>query len=479
MASRVVIALGLFLGIPCALQAATEVSGVIETSDWEPAEGPYRATGDLLVPVGATLKIWPGVQVAFDPDVSLVVEGALEVLGTTAQPVEFVRHDPDEAWGGVAFTGTEARGDLVELELAGASSFQAEGSTRPAAFSTVRGARVVISNCWFHDFPAVVFENATGAELQLLDSVIERSMEAVHSAESYARVEGVTIRDVVGYSDCIDFDGDSVPQSVIRNVRLENNEEDDGIDLASANALIEDVIITGIGNGKAISVDGESSPLFRRVLIHDCMLGIVSKDSCTPVFEQCTVARCETAVSCYEKTRGRGGGHGTADSMIIWGNGESVDLDQLSSFTMTYSIVEGGYPGEQNIDQDPLFVDPELRDFHPLPTSPAVDAGKDGVTMGALPVAGPSLQSFIRGETNGDLSVDIGDAVTILLFLFEGRPSVPCLDALDVDDTGQIDVSDAVILLQYLFLAGAPPSAPFPQPGPDPTGDDPYTCPVD
>jgi hypothetical protein len=165
--------------------------------------------------------------------------------------------------------------------------------------------------------------------------------------------------------------------------------------------------------------------------------------------------------------------------MIIWGNQQSVDLDELSSFTMTHSIVEGGYPGEHNIDEDPLFVDPEVRDFHPLATSPAVGGGKDGVTMGALPAAGPSPGSFIRGEANGDGSVDIGDAVTILLLLFGGGPPVPCLDALDVDDTGQIDVTDAVVLLQYLFLAGEPPSAPFPHRGPDPTEDDPYECPAD
>jgi hypothetical protein len=47
--------------------------------------------------------------------------------------------------------------------------------------------------------------------------------------------------------------------------------------------------------------------------------------------------------------------------------------DDLSS--VTYSNIEGGWPGEGNIDADPLFVDSAAGDLRLLPGSPCIDAG--------------------------------------------------------------------------------------------------------
>jgi len=41
----------------------------------------------------------------------------------------------------------------------------------------------------------------------------------------------------------------------------------------------------------------------------------------------------------------------------------------------TYCNFAQSYPGEGNISSDPLFVDPELGDFHLRPYSPCIDAG--------------------------------------------------------------------------------------------------------
>jgi hypothetical protein len=42
---------------------------------------------------------------------------------------------------------------------------------------------------------------------------------------------------------------------------------------------------------------------------------------------------------------------------------------------VTYSDVQGGHPGQGNIDADPLFLDAANDDYHLLPGSPAIDAG--------------------------------------------------------------------------------------------------------
>jgi len=42
----------------------------------------------------------------------------------------------------------------------------------------------------------------------------------------------------------------------------------------------------------------------------------------------------------------------------------------------------------------------------------------------------------------------------------------------DIDDSGDVDLSDAVFLFGFLFLGGAPPAPPLESCGSDPTPDD-------
>ncbi|MBN1443190.1 MAG: hypothetical protein JXA90_10800 [Planctomycetes bacterium] len=88
----------------------------------------------------------------------------------------------------------------------------------------------------------------------------------------------------------------------------------------------------------------------------------------------------------------------------------------------------------------------------------------------------PREALFVRGDANADGRTNISDALAILFYLFLGRTSLPCRDALDVDDTSAIDLADAIHLLTYLFSAGAPPAEPFAACGTDATPDDGIPC---
>ena len=86
----------------------------------------------------------------------------------------------------------------------------------------------------------------------------------------------------------------------------------------------------------------------------------------------------------------------------------------------------------------------------------------------ALDACAP-LRAFIRGDANGDGEVDIGDAITILGYLFAGNPEPQCLDAADANDDASLDIGDAIAILGLLFGdAGALPP-PYPSCGFDPT----------
>jgi hypothetical protein len=78
---------------------------------------------------------------------------------------------------------------------------------------------------------------------------------------------------------------------------------------------------------------------------------------------------------------------------------------------------------------------------------------------------------FTRGDSNFDDRIDVSDAVFTLNFLFLGGIKPACDDAVDTDDTGSMDITDAVRLLDHLFRSGPAPPAPHPEPGPDPTAD--------
>ncbi|MEM7168268.1 MAG: plastocyanin/azurin family copper-binding protein [Planctomycetota bacterium] len=77
---------------------------------------------------------------------------------------------------------------------------------------------------------------------------------------------------------------------------------------------------------------------------------------------------------------------------------------------------------------------------------------------------------FIRGDASRDGIVDTADAVVALGHIFNAQPA-PCVDALDVDDDGNVNVTDVVLLVQHLFVTGLPPAAPFPLEGADRTAD--------
>ena len=85
---------------------------------------------------------------------------------------------------------------------------------------------------------------------------------------------------------------------------------------------------------------------------------------------------------------------------------------------------------------------------------------------------------FTRGEVDGDGVLKITDAIQILDYLFLGNiKDISCKDAADVNDNGIVNIADAQYLLGYMFAGTNPePKAPFSACGVDPTPDDNLGC---
>ena len=170
------------------------------------------------------------------------------------------------------------------------------------------------------------------------------------------------------------------------------NDEGGGIHLEHSNPTISDNTINGntVGNyGGGISSDEYSSPTISNNTISGNTAGAngggIGCCYSSPTITNNTISG---------NTATNGGGISCWDSnpvitnTIFWAdsapNGPEISLFGASSPVITYCNVQGGWAGEANIDDDPLFADPQNGDFHltwanfPIPDttmSPCIDAG--------------------------------------------------------------------------------------------------------
>jgi hypothetical protein len=110
--------------------------------------------------------------------------------------------------------------------------------------------------------------------------------------------------------------------------------------------------------------------------------------------------------------------------------------------------------------------------YRPMPAEPyrvaPVAGGLEGPGSVCVPVR-PLV--FLRGDVEVNGEINITDAISILGFLFIGGDEPACLDAADVNDDAEVNITDGIALLGFLFLSGAAPATPFPSPGYDTTPD--------
>jgi hypothetical protein len=105
----------------------------------------------------------------------------------------------------------------------------------------------------------------------------------------------------------------------------------------------------------------------------------------------------------------------------------------------------------------------------------STSAGSDQEAQGFFYGSGGT--QFQRGDADGSNQVEITDAVRVLNVLFLGIGSISCQDAADADDSGGVEITDAVRILNVLFLGiGSIPAPGMEDCGDDPTVDDLEAC---
>lgn len=176
-------------------------------------------------------------------------------------------------------------------------------------------------------------------------------------------------------------------------------------------------IVSSTGTGLAmLEIQGGRNVIYNKPTITNCVIAENYQHGISggmPTINNCTiVANSQGGISDSKPT---------ITNSIIYYNALDSDLVQIESSvtaTITYSDVQGGWPGQGNIDADPLFADSDNCDYHLKSqagrwdmtsqswiaddvTSPCVDAGDPDTPIGFEPLPnGGIINMGVYGRTS-------------------------------------------------------------------------------
>ncbi len=93
-----------------------------------------------------------------------------------------------------------------------------------------------------------------------------------------------------------------------------------------------------------------------------------------------------------------------------------------------------------------------------LPNIAAVTFGSEGIVYAFRTLAeGPT---YICGDANGDEDINVGDAVYLINHIFNAGAAPDPIEAGDANGDGNLNIGDAVYLINHIFNGGPPPMCP-------------------
>jgi hypothetical protein len=163
----------------------------------------------------------------------------------------------------------------------------------------------------------------------------------------------------------------------------------------------------------------------------------------------------------------------TPDTLGFWGDAMMAGLPAHATHAQCYTVVVYIPPGQDEllggfcidnifIPEDYLlwkFEDytPYAPDFQGNPNSEQDNPDAPPVCFDIVKCCMPPIRGNVDYDA-GD-NIDISDLVYLVDYMFAGGPEPPCLDEADMDGIGGIDISDLVWLVDYMFAGGPPPVA--------------------
>ncbi len=423
------------LCIPALLMAvaaqsgATDVGGYVGTTTWTAKNSPYTVTNTIMVGGGDTLIIGPGVDVYFHFGAGLIVSGILRTEGAEDDGIRLIPHDTGRGWSGVTLSGSPMT-TMSHTFIGWAANTGTTGSFYGGGL-WVRNSAAVLLDC-------TIYRNSVVAP-------VPTQLATVHT---YGGGTAITDNSVVRLSRCM-IDG-NVATSRWFNGRMEKEIKSTGIGggvyVAKSIVSLEGCTIRGNRAnrwGAGVAVEGGS------VSLANCLLAdnrLVDDSECY-LFQYYCLPHAGHGAALYasdaeatllncvvvgnEATYVQSGN--TPAGQAVYGSASLVNCIVRSNVpaaiavgTATYSNIDIGdplYPGEGNINADPLFADSLNGDYSVLPGSPCIDAGDPaspldsdgtvadiGLSNNSRPAAQVSTPASIVAATGAPANLAISNA---------------------------------------------------------------------
>jgi hypothetical protein len=216
-------------------------------------------------------------------------------------------------------------------------------------------------------------------------------------------------------------------------------------------------------------------------IAHDPALLAVVDDDSFPTIEDTRAAELFEATG-FEKTEvvdpERNGGRGGVVSAVVLSFVNRVALDPARAediLRARYTITEEGVAAGEAFEATVAIEDGLRGSGQPVDIVLTIAGiSEEPARRIGVKVLGSAVEpedSFRRGDANDDGRFNVTDAVWIIRGVIGSGPATACADAADANDDGLLDLSDPMYLLEFLFLAGPPPPAPYPDCGSDLTAD--------
>ena len=367
----------------------TLVSGVLDEveTNWS---GIIRINEDLIVPKGHVLNISPGTIILLDGDSEpqseggsdLIILGSLNCVGSRDDPITFTSSLNGNIWGQILFEGSESA-VLKYTNIHRAGHSPKGGHTDHGRVLRVLGSNVVFEDCTISDNRGKIGQsnslNDQNSELIFRRCHWARSVMGMETFDTGVLLEDSYITDMLGEyrEDGVTDDNDAIylheagsGQKLILNRLTVAFIDDDGIDTLGAVIAANDVICRDCSD-KGISVFGGTFNLMKGILANNS-IGISAKDDAEVFIENVTISENDLVGLQVENKDGNDqASKYSINNSIIWGNPLSVRTDYSEDdIVITESIIEGGW--SENLNQNPLFRDPNSGDFRLSIDSPGI-----------------------------------------------------------------------------------------------------------
>ena len=378
----------------CISAGATDISGDI-WGELSPAANPYRVVGDLRVPPCSSLLISPGCFFEFQDHYMLYVDtsASLIAIGTETDSIIFAPVDTAVGWFGIRLVEAgSAVLSYCRLEHASADGEQGphygEWANNGGVVCCINSSSTISnSRLSYNSVPAgnggavycreseitldgnhITHNSASdGGGMAILTSEFRLSENVISNNTAYYPLGG----EFGGGVYCSGSSGSIAGNAVDSNICWFFS---GGLDISGGTIAIlnNQIRFNGSDYMGGISISNSNVTLMNNVISNNVSYNQLYRTACAIAAYRSHLTAINNVVYGNQSTHGAAlsisdGISDTIANCVFWNNSSRGDTNIYiynSVPLFSHCDVQDGWPGEGNIDIDPLFRNPSEGDFH-------------------------------------------------------------------------------------------------------------------